>query len=236
VYDLQNLSASAWARSRRQGSRGSADDLRDGFIISPAPRKWTETERRHFFRKPGCFDRGRCRCARRGAALGAVARRSNCFRTPLWRNSILGEVNAVLDLRARSDGSLTSGVEPSSAPSIPFRCRCAMVSSEGAQRLAIQGPASAAPDTARAGRYDSQARGARFGWDFPQPHRHGWGSTRTLVPDAVLRLGLGHLSKSARDAEPQTGKSSPRVFRLWSADEAIIQTGWAQQSRRRNGC
>ncbi len=67
--------ASAWREAERQGVyRGSADDLRDGYIHFSTASQVAETARKHYFGQTGLFlvavD---CRRAGRRAALGALA-------------------------------------------------------------------------------------------------------------------------------------------------------------------
>src|SRR5438105_2771725 len=54
IYKI--CTASAWREAERQGVyRGSADDLRDGFIHFSTASQVAETARRHFFKKTGLF-------------------------------------------------------------------------------------------------------------------------------------------------------------------------------------
>jgi uncharacterized protein (DUF952 family) len=96
--------ASAWREAERQGVyRGSADDLRDGFIHFSSASQVAETTRRHFFRKTGLF-----LIAVDADALGAALRwelsRADQLFPHLYGELDLGSVTAVMDLRARSDG------------------------------------------------------------------------------------------------------------------------------------
>jgi uncharacterized protein (DUF952 family) len=96
--------ASAWREAERQGVyRGSADDLRDGFIHFSSAAQVAETARRHFFRKTGLF-----LIAVDADALGAALRwelsRGDQLFPHLYGELDLGAVTAIMDLRARSDG------------------------------------------------------------------------------------------------------------------------------------
>ena len=54
IYKI--CSASAWREAERRGVfRGSADDLRDGFIHFSTAEQLAETARRHFFGQKGLF-------------------------------------------------------------------------------------------------------------------------------------------------------------------------------------
>src|SRR3979411_2454219 len=96
--------ASAWREAERRGVfRGSADDLRDGFIhFSTAPQV-AETAKKHFFGQSGL-----CVIAVNAAALGDSLRwepsRNDELFPHLYGELDLGAVIGVLDMRARSDG------------------------------------------------------------------------------------------------------------------------------------
>ncbi len=61
-----------------------------------------------------------------------------------------------------------------------------------------------------------------FGMDFPNPVGMAAGFDKQAeVPDAVLRLGFGHVEVGGVTPLPQPGNPRPRVFRL-VADEGII--------------
>jgi uncharacterized protein (DUF952 family) len=77
IYKI--CSASAWREAERQGVyRGSADDLRDGFIHFSTAAQVAETARRHFFGQKGLF-----LVEVDGDALGAGSARAmaSCSRT-----------------------------------------------------------------------------------------------------------------------------------------------------------
>jgi uncharacterized protein (DUF952 family) len=96
--------APAWREAERQGVfRGSADDLRDGFIhFSTAPQV-AETARKHFFGQAGLF-----LIAVDADVLGDALRwersRNDELFPHLYGELDLGAVTAVLDLRVQSDG------------------------------------------------------------------------------------------------------------------------------------
>jgi len=97
--------ASAWREAERQGVyRGSADDLRDGFIHFSLPSQVAETAKKHFFGQTGLF-----LIAVDADALGEALRwepsRNDELFPHLYGELDLGAVTAVLDLRARSDGT-----------------------------------------------------------------------------------------------------------------------------------
>ena len=97
--------ASAWREAERQGVyRGSADDIRDGFIhFSTAPQV-AETARKHYSGQTGLF-----LIAVDADALGKPLRwersRNEQLFPHLYGELDLGAVTGVLDLRARSDGT-----------------------------------------------------------------------------------------------------------------------------------
>ena len=97
--------ASAWREAERQGVyRGSADDLRDGYIhFSTAPQV-PETARKHFFGQTALF-----LVEIDGDVLGDALRwersRNDELFPHLYGELDLGAVIAVRDLHARSDGS-----------------------------------------------------------------------------------------------------------------------------------
>jgi uncharacterized protein (DUF952 family) len=103
IYKI--CSASAWREAERQGVyRGSADDLRDGFIHFSLPSQVAETARRHFLGQTGLFlievDADAL-----GDALRWEPSRDDELFPHLYGELDLGAVAAVLELRARSDGS-----------------------------------------------------------------------------------------------------------------------------------
>ena len=96
--------ASAWREAERQGVfRGSADDVRDGFIHFSTAAQVAETARKHFFGQTGLF-----LIAVDVDALGEALRwepsRNDELFPHLYGELDLGAVTAILDLRARSDG------------------------------------------------------------------------------------------------------------------------------------
>jgi uncharacterized protein (DUF952 family) len=97
--------ASAWREAERQGVyRGSADDIRDGFIHFSLPSQLAETARRHFLGQTGLFlievDADAL-----GEALRWERSRHDELFPHLYGDLDLGAVTAVLDIHARSDGS-----------------------------------------------------------------------------------------------------------------------------------
>ena len=96
--------ASAWREAERQGVyRGSADDLRDGFIHFSTASQLAGTARKHFVGQTGLF-----LIAVDADSLGAALRwersRNDELFPHLYGELDPGAVTAILDLRARSDG------------------------------------------------------------------------------------------------------------------------------------
>jgi uncharacterized protein (DUF952 family) len=96
--------ASAWREAERQGVyKGSADDLRDGYIHFSTAAQVAQTARKHYAGQTGLF-----LIAVDGDALGDALRwepsRNDELFPHLYGELDLGAVTAVLDLRARSDG------------------------------------------------------------------------------------------------------------------------------------
>ena len=96
--------ASAWREAERAGVyRGSADDLRDGFIHFSTASQVAGTAARHFAGQAGLFliavDAGAL-----GDALRWEASRNEEMFPHLYGELDLGAVTAIMDLRARSDG------------------------------------------------------------------------------------------------------------------------------------
>jgi uncharacterized protein (DUF952 family) len=96
--------ASAWREAERQGVfRGSADDIRDGFIHFSIAAQVAETARKHFFGQTGLF-----LVAVDADALGDALRwersRNDELFPHLYGELDLGAVTGVLSIRARSDG------------------------------------------------------------------------------------------------------------------------------------
>ena len=103
IYKI--CSASAWREAERQGvDRGSADDLRDGFIHFSTASQVAETLRRHFFGQKGLFlvevDSDAL-----GAALRWERSRNNDLFPHLYGELDIGAVVGVRDIHARSDGA-----------------------------------------------------------------------------------------------------------------------------------
>jgi uncharacterized protein (DUF952 family) len=97
--------ASAWREAERQGVyRGSADDLRDGFIHFSLPSQVAETASKHYVGQTGLFlievDADAL-----GEALRWEPSRNDELFPHLYGELDLGAVTGVLDLRARSDGT-----------------------------------------------------------------------------------------------------------------------------------
>jgi uncharacterized protein (DUF952 family) len=103
IYKI--CSASAWREAERHGVyRGSADDIRDGFIHFSLPSQVAETARKHFFGQSGLF-----LIAVDADSLGEALRwepsRNGELFPHLYGQLDLGAVTAVVDLSARPDGS-----------------------------------------------------------------------------------------------------------------------------------
>ena len=97
--------ASAWREAERQGVyRGSADDLRDGYIHFSTASQVAGTARKHFFGQTGLF-----LIAVDADALGEALRwepsRNEELFPHLYGELDLGAVRAVHSLHARSDGT-----------------------------------------------------------------------------------------------------------------------------------
>ncbi|MGL6062721.1 MAG: DUF952 domain-containing protein [Bradyrhizobium sp.] len=97
--------ASAWREAERQGVyRGSADDLRDGYIHFSTAGQVRETARKHFFGQSGLF-----LVAVDADALGEGLRwersRNDELFPHLYGELDLGAVTAIMELPARADGS-----------------------------------------------------------------------------------------------------------------------------------
>lgn len=97
--------ASAWREAERQGVyRGSADDIRDGYIHFSTASQVRETARKHFSGQAGLF-----LIAVDADALGEALRwepsRNNELFPHLYGELDLGAVVEIMDLRSRADGS-----------------------------------------------------------------------------------------------------------------------------------
>ena len=96
--------ASAWREAERQGVyRGSADDIRDGFIHFSTASQVAETAKKHFFGQIGLFLIEVDADALGDALRWEQSRNDEQF-PHLYGELDLGAVTGVLDLRARSDG------------------------------------------------------------------------------------------------------------------------------------
>jgi uncharacterized protein (DUF952 family) len=97
--------ASAWREAERQGVyRGSADDLRDGYIHFSTATQVAATARKHYFGQTGLFLVAVDADAL-GDALRWEASRNDELFPHLYGELDLGAVTDVFDLRARSDGT-----------------------------------------------------------------------------------------------------------------------------------
>src|SRR5579859_3360681 len=97
--------ASAWREAERQGVyKGSADDLRDGFIHFSTAAQVAETARKHYFGQTGLF-----LIAVDVDALGDALRwersRNDELFPHLYGELDIGAVRRVLNMHARSDGT-----------------------------------------------------------------------------------------------------------------------------------
>jgi len=97
--------ASAWREAERQGVyKGSADDLRDGYIHFSTASQVAGTARKHYFGQTGLF-----LVAVDADALGDALRwepsRNGELFPHLYGELDLGAVTDMLELRARSDGT-----------------------------------------------------------------------------------------------------------------------------------
>jgi uncharacterized protein (DUF952 family) len=103
IYKI--CSASAWREAERQGVyRGSADDIRDGFIHFSSSSQLAETAKKHFFGQTGLF-LIEVDVDALGDALRWEPSRNDELFPHLYGELDLGAVTAVLDMRARSDGT-----------------------------------------------------------------------------------------------------------------------------------
>jgi len=102
IYKI--CSASAWREAERQGVyRGSADDVRDGFIHFSTAAQVAETARKHFFGQEALF-----LIEVDGDALGEALRwersRNDQLFPHLYGELDLGAVRGIFDMRIRADG------------------------------------------------------------------------------------------------------------------------------------
>jgi uncharacterized protein (DUF952 family) len=102
IYKI--TSASAWHEAERQGVyKGSADDLRDGYIHFSTAAQLAETARKHYFGQTGLF-----LVAVDADTLGDALRwepsRHDELFPHLYGELDLRAVTAILDMPARSDG------------------------------------------------------------------------------------------------------------------------------------
>jgi len=96
--------ASAWREAERQGVyRGSADDLRDGFIHFSTATQVAETARKHFFGEKALF-LVEVDADALGKALRWERSRNDELFPHLYGELDLGAVIGVRDIHARSDG------------------------------------------------------------------------------------------------------------------------------------
>ena len=101
---IKSLPPRPGARPNGRASRGSSDDLRDGYIHFSTASQVAETARKHYFGQTGLF-----LVAVDADALGDALRwepsRNDELFPHLYGELDLGAVTAVLDMRARSDGT-----------------------------------------------------------------------------------------------------------------------------------
>ena len=103
IYKI--CSASAWREAERQGVyRGSADDIRDGFIHFSLPSQLAETARKYFLGQTGLF-LVEVDADALGDALRWEPSRGDELFPHLYGELDLGAVTNVLDMPARADGS-----------------------------------------------------------------------------------------------------------------------------------
>jgi uncharacterized protein (DUF952 family) len=106
VRRIYKISAgSAWREAERQGVyRGSADDLRDGFIHFSSLFQLADTARKHFFGQAGLL-LIEVDVDALGEALRWEASRNGDLFPHLYGQLDLGAVVSVRELHERSDGS-----------------------------------------------------------------------------------------------------------------------------------
>ena len=167
--------ASAWREAERQGVyRGSADDVRDGFIHFSTARRWRRRRGKHFFGQTGLF-----LIAVDADALGDALRwepsRNDELFPHLYGELDLGAVTGVLRYaravrrHSRHPGACAV-IRAFDAFSLPL---LRWFDPEDAHRLAIQGLRLLPPMRPRAGR--SKTGGAGLRPEFSQSDRHGRG-------------------------------------------------------------
>jgi len=101
IYKI--IPASAWREAERQGVyKGSADDLRDGYIHFSTASQVAETARKHYFGQTGLFLIAIDADAL-GDALRWEASRNDELFPHLYGELELGAVPDILAMRARSD-------------------------------------------------------------------------------------------------------------------------------------
>jgi uncharacterized protein (DUF952 family) len=102
IYKI--CAASAWREAERQGVyRGSADDLRDGFIHFSTATQVAETARKHFFGEKALF-LVEVDADALGNALRWERSRNDALFPHLYGELDLGAVIGVHDIHTRSDG------------------------------------------------------------------------------------------------------------------------------------
>ncbi len=98
--------ASAWREAERQGVyRGSAVDIRDGFIHFSLPSQLAETARKHFLGQTGLFLIEVDADALGDALRWEPSRSDELFPHLYYGELDLGAVTNVLDMHTRADGS-----------------------------------------------------------------------------------------------------------------------------------
>ena len=96
-----------------------------------------------------------------------------------------------------------------------------LIDPESAHRLAVKALASGLP-LGRAAPDDPLLACRVWGLDFPNPLGLAAGFDKDAeAPDALLRLGFGHVEVGTVTPRPQPGNPRPRLFRL-PEDEAVI--------------
>ena len=201
--------ASAWREAERQGIyRGSADDMRDGFIHFSTAAQVAETARKHFFGQTGLFlievDADAL-----GDALRWEPSRNDELFPHLYGELDLGAVEAVLDmLRARPTAATTSR-----SLSRDPRLRCVLAAAAALVRSggrASHGDpgfeiAAAGADAAD----DAKLAVRAFGLNFPNPIGMAAGFDKSAeVPDALLRLGFGFVEIGTVTPQPAERQSA----------------------------